>query len=288
MHPSVIPNSLRREANHAWEGFVSFVPSPRVLTAEDLRTLDYAAEHEFGIPPAVLMENAALHAARLIESTAPGPVLVLCGSGNNGGDGYALTRLLATRGIYARAAPITDPNALTGPAAMNHIAALRLGLLTTPHPGTPHADHAIALLQSGDHHTAVEAILGTGLGRPIEGTLAELIGSLNDSRRTGTVRRTIALDIPSGLHADSGAPLGAINADLTITFAASKQGFGEITAQPHLGEIALVPIGVPNAIITRFGHPLPDQPTALWRQAHREHNRTTAPEHPAAGRDATP
>lgn len=280
---------LRADAHVSADGFLSLVPEPRVLDRSELRSLDSVAEQEFGIPPAVLMENAALHAARVVRVLAPKAVLVVCGGGNNGGDGFALTRQLATFGVHARAVLVTDPEKRSPLAEMNHNAAQRLGL-TLEHPaGSTPSGHAQDLVGIGAWDVVIDAMFGTGLSRPIDGPLADLIETINSVRDKTRRFRTASLDIPSGLDADSGRAGGTVvRADLTVTFASSKVGFGAIEAQHALGEIVLVPIGVPGSLTARFGVPLDLCPGTHWRDAHRDAIGRAGGGSPArpAGRDA--
>lgn len=271
---SPLPKNRLRDADalcHAADGFWAFVRRPRVLSVDELRTLDADAENQLGLPPAILMENAAMHAASVITRLAPSAVLIVAGPGHNGGDGFALARQLAIAGVRTHTVLVGDPNRLSPCTAINRNAAIALGLAQTL-PGKP-SDQTVRierLLSGGEWDTVVDAVFGTGLSRPAAGHAARAIECINASRASGGHRITVSLDVPSGLDADRGRAEGpVVRADLTISFAASKIGFSTIDAQHALGEIALVPIGLPDAFVSRFGAPITIEPGTHWRDAHR-------------------
>lgn len=259
-----------------------------------MRALDHDAVESLGLPSLLLMENAAIGAAdaivgRLDASRRPGPVLIVAGPGNNGGDGIALARQLCIRGIGTSLILAAEPDACSPDAGANLHALRSAGV-----PVIPARDDPDALRRAIDtDHPAVlvDALLGTGLTRPVEGPLAVIIETCNSARRDATPPITVALDLPTGLDADTGIPLGhpdhpTFVADLTVTFAALKSGFFTLDAQPFLGEITLVPIGVPPAFVARFGLPYePDRHTHA--RDHDEHASTGQPQDPIGpGRDA--
>ncbi|MEO1511681.1 MAG: NAD(P)H-hydrate epimerase [Planctomycetota bacterium] len=213
----------------------------RVFSDADLRDIYREAEASLGIPPILLMEHAAIGAARVAEAMLrehPGPVLVVCGRGNNAGDGLAVARLLHVAGTQVAVRVLGGSGGLRTDVATHANIADRLALLA-PDPDEP------ALV--------IDALFGTGLARPIEGEAAELVEKIAAHRAAGA--RVLALDLPSGMHADTGACDGPhVAADITVTFAGLKRGFEE--ADPDvLGQIAVAPIGVPPSLLLGRGEP---------------------------------
>lgn len=234
-----------------------------VLTREASRRLDELARTEFAMPPIVLMENAARHAADValegLERVENPRVLVVCGSGNNGGDGMATARHLHNAGLLARVVLSCDPNALMGEARTNYEIARAMGLVLGPleAAGTQGGAREALLGTAGalEPDLVIDGLLGTGLTRPVEGAMAGLISGLNEIGDDGV--SVLSLDVPSGLDADTGRPLGAaVRAAVTVTFAGLKAGFLRLDAQGYLGEVVVGDIGVPRELVERLGRPL--------------------------------
>ena len=183
-----------------------------VYTAEQVRALDRYAIEELRIPSYTLMTRAGEAALGTLRSCWPSAqnVLVVCGPGNNGGDGYVLARAAREQRLTVRVVSVTDPANLRGDARRAHDDFVAGG-------GTVETRGATL----PDAHVIVDAIFGTGLSRPVDAATAEVIRAINDSRA-----HVLALDIPSGLHADTGEVLGAaVVAERTVTFIALKLGF---------------------------------------------------------------
>ncbi|WP_165075494.1 NAD(P)H-hydrate epimerase [Paludisphaera rhizosphaerae] len=220
-------------------------PACRPLSREEVRSLDVLAADEFGLPTLVLMENAGRGAAELLAKLADGAtprVVIACGPGNNGGDGGVVARHLDAWGWPVAVAWLTDPAKLHGDAQVQREIVDRSDIPQT----TPGADDLDALLAGADW--IVDGLLGTGLTRPVEGPLRTAIEALNRSGRP-----ILALDLPSGLDADSGRPLGvAVRAQATATFAARKLGFDAPGASEYTGGVTVVDIGLPGKLIRRF------------------------------------
>jgi len=161
--------------------------SPPTLSSDQVRRIDRLAAERFAIPVSWLMEAAGWQVARRCQARA----YVVCGRGNNGGDGLAAARHLHRWGRLAGVA-CTDAGALSGPAAEQAAALRALGIEVRPEP------------DFGDAAAVVDALLGTGLSRPVEGRMAEWIAAINASGRPVT-----SVDVPSGLDADSGRAPGA-------------------------------------------------------------------------------
>jgi NAD(P)H-hydrate epimerase len=216
----------------------------RPLSRDEVRSIDARAAGEFGLPTVVLMENAGRGAAeRLRARLAPGDrVVVACGPGNNGGDGGVVARHLDAWGIPVRVAWFADPTQLHGDAATQHQIITASGIPQSIILNTNQDD----FLSNADW--IVDALLGTGLTRPVEGLLLSAIAAINASGRP-----ILALDLPSGLDADSGIPLGdAIRATLTATFVAPKLGFTVPGASAYTGAVDVVEIGVPRRLLAGF------------------------------------
>ena len=216
----------------------------RVLDRAGARALDQAAIQQLGMPGILLMEHAAqsvrLAATHMLRQNGLRRVVVVCGPGNNGGDGYAVARLLAIDGIETHLVALSPPGKGTD-AAINADIWSRSG-----HPiGGPgtlrnHLERPALL---------VDALFGTGLDRPIEGAAATLVELLNDAHSP-----ILAVDIPSGLDADTGLPLGpCIQAAATVTFVAPKPAMLRMEAARYIGEYTVGDIGTPPQLLETHG-----------------------------------
>ena len=221
----------------------------RPLSREEVRSIDVRASQECGMPTIVLMENAGRGAAEVVrdrlarEGSGLTRVVVLCGPGNNGGDGAVVVRHLDLWGFAVRVFWIADPSQLKGDAAVQWAILKRAGL-------DPIEWREGALLDAplAEADVVVDALLGTGLTRPVEGPLRAAIEAVN---RAG--KPVLALDLPSGLDADEGVPLGvAVRATVTATFVAPKRGFGAAGASDYTGEVVVVDIGAPRRLLEPF------------------------------------
>lgn len=214
------------------------------LTRAQVREVDRRAMEEFGIPGIVLMENAGRGAAEIIRMRLPagGRVAIVCGRGNNGGDGFVIARHLTLGGFAVQVFVACDPSILTGDAATNCEIARRMviPMVRIDSPGAI----AVSLdaLRSAD--VVVDALLGTGFSGDVRSPLDDVIAAIN------TVGRLIiAIDVPSGLDCDTGLPSNAtVRATETITFVARKIGFDAPGAAAYMGEVHIVGIGAPWAL----------------------------------------
>jgi NAD(P)H-hydrate epimerase len=234
-----------------------------VFSRARVRDVDRLAVEEFGIPSIVLMENAAIGlcevALEMLEGLGGSAALIACGPGNNGGDGLALARHLHNAGVEVHIVLAADPSRYGGDAAINLRIAQKMDLPLTisapPDPGVA-LDRAAAALPRPA--IIVDALLGTGVDRPVTGPLRTLIERLNSLRTPQSP--VLAADLPSGLDADTGEPLGAaVVADATVTFVGLKPGFLTLAAQPFVGEIHIADIGAPAELVRRLGVPLPQE-----------------------------
>lgn len=220
----------------------------RPLSRQEVRSLDERAARELGLPTLVLMENAGRGAAELLAARAaaadsPPGVLLLCGPGNNGGDGGVVARHLDAWGFPVRVVWIASPEALRGDAAAQWQILERSGIHQEARPEGEGLDALVA-----DADWLVDGLLGTGLTRPVEGPLRLAIEAMN-----GSGKPILALDLPSGLDADSGRPLGtAVRATVTATFVAPKLGFSAPGAGAFTGEVAVIDIGVPRCLLEAY------------------------------------
>jgi len=204
-----------------------------VLTREQCRMIDRLAVQELGVPSIVLMENAARGAAEVIRrEVGDGPVAIVCGGGNNGGDGYAAARHLHRLGVPVWLHAVKPIDALDGDALTNARICQRLKL--------PIRDHVESY---DDAAIVVDALLGTGfIGRTVREPVAAAIRRMN-----ACARPIVALDVPSGLDCDTGEPADpTVRADRTITFLAEKPGFSaNDTAEARVGIVNVCDIGLP-------------------------------------------
>jgi NAD(P)H-hydrate epimerase len=263
-----------------------------VLTRAQMRAFDKYAIETFHVPGIVLMENAGRGAADVISAmiearrAVGGPVssrgsraearaaraqafpmrhvkgpgqpatypldarvVVVCGAGNNGGDGFVVARHLLSRGAEVEVFLAGSSERVTGEARINHDAFIDLGGALTELPAGEPLEPLAAALQRAD--LVVDALFGTGLDRPVKGHLCDVIEALNRAEA-----RCVALDIPSGLDADSGAALGvAVHADDTVTFGHLKVGLLTPEGARLAGNIHVVDLGVPESpILAVVGH----------------------------------
>lgn len=223
------------------------LPALRPLSRAEVRDVDRRAITEFGMPGIVLMENAGRGAAELmVQIGIHGPIVVCAGKGNNGGDGFVIARHLENRGYEVRVLLFADPASLEGDAATNFNI---LRAATTPifncHAET---NRKTIASQLGQCDWIVDALLGTGAHGPVREPFAEAIEIINAA---GT--RVLAVDLPSGLDCDTGRPLGVcVQADHTATFVARKLGFDAPGAAHWTGEVHVIDIGVPRALLRQF------------------------------------
>jgi NAD(P)H-hydrate epimerase len=215
------------------------------LTRHQARLLDRWAVERYGMCSLVLMENAGRGVADVLCGLGiHGPVVICCGKGNNGGDGLVLARHLELRGHDVRVLLWADPTALAGDAAANLAIARHCELLLEVF----WPDHDPRRLESHLSGAAwvVDALLGTGSRGEPAPPLAEIIDQLNNCAAP-----RLAVDLPSGLDADTGQPaVHTVRAAHTCTFAAPKAGFASLLAQPYLGQVHVLDIGTPRRLLT--------------------------------------
>jgi NAD(P)H-hydrate epimerase len=244
----------------------------RLLDSAEAREIDRVAIERLGLPGLVLMENAAIAAAEVIDRCFPRArrVTIACGGGNNGGDGLALARQLATRRLAVTVLLCAREEDLSGDAAVQLRALRGSGAAVEWRTVAESSlDGARAALARAD--LIVDALFGIGLTRPIEGWRAELVAAINAARAP-----RLSLDVPSGLDASSSEPLGPhVNASVTVTFFAPKRALVLLPAGDAAGTVWSAPLGVPESglesvaqtlrLVTSSDLTLPARP----REAHK-------------------
>jgi NAD(P)H-hydrate epimerase len=222
-----------------------------VLSREQIRAFDRHAIEERGVPSLLLMENAGRGAADVVRRAiqAHGDrVVIVAGPGNNGGDAFVVARRLVTQGHAPGVFLTCESDRLKGDARTNHDAYVAVG--GTVVASALDAGRASLAAALADADVAVDGLLGTGLDRDVTGELAALIDELNAA---GAHR--VAVDIPSGLCANTGRVLGtAVRADETVTFAHPKLGLFTPGGADHVGRLSVVDIGVPSGFVDAVGH----------------------------------
>jgi hydroxyethylthiazole kinase-like uncharacterized protein yjeF len=203
----------------------------RVLSVAEARAIDTDAAQRLGLPTLVLMENAARGVAEVARSMGE-RFVVLAGAGNNGGDGLAAARHLGWRRCALHL--LAEPDPAKAPDAALQARVLRAAgaqLVVGALPDV--AAHAGAVW--------IDALFGTGLDRPLTGAARAWVDACNPA-----VGPKLAVDVPSGLHGDTGDVLGAaVRADVTATFVAKKRGMLTANGRAHCGRIVVVSLGLP-------------------------------------------
>lgn len=215
------------------------------LSREEVRAVDRVAIEELGVPGVVLMENAGLGATEValeMLGERTGPVVVLCGGGNNGGDGYVVARQLALRGREVLVFATVPAEGLSGDALVNRGIVERMELPLAPLENEEQLADALEALAGAS--LVVDALLGTGFRGDVREPLASALRALDAGCRERGVP-VLALDLPSGLDCDSGQASNAVlRATRTVTFVARKRGFAAAGADAFTGPVTVVPIGV--------------------------------------------
>lgn len=224
-----------------------------LLTSEQMRALDAHAINEIGIPGIVLMENAALAVIDVIDERFGDiewmTIAIVCGPGNNGGDGFAIARQLHLRGADVDVFLLSDPQQLQGDALTNYKLLEPLGVTAFL---VDKADE----LDFSEYDLIVDAIFGTGSTRAPDGVYEGTIRAINDSPSN-----VIAVDCPSGVDASTGAVPGeAIWADATVTFQYAKTGLLLPPGKACSGDVVIAPISIPREpeVLEQVGFGLPE------------------------------
>ncbi|MCC7293752.1 MAG: NAD(P)H-hydrate epimerase [Phycisphaerales bacterium] len=220
--------------------------TPLRLTRDQVRRVDRLAIVKYHVSGLVLMENAGRNAAHIIhrECAVVRTATVVCGVGNNGGDGLVIARHLHNVGWKVRVIVVGDPSRMTPDTAANYKI---LGAMNLPQCVTTDWMECHAFLSSGpEGEVVVDALLGTGFSGAVRPPIDGAIRAILMTRP----RTVVSIDVPSGLDADTGFRGSAIvKADFTITFVAEKVGFDSGEAQLFLGRVFVADIGAPVELI---------------------------------------
>ncbi len=241
----------------------------KILTAEEIRQVDRSSAENFGIPSIMLMENAGMRVVEAIDARVEDlntkSVVILCGKGNNGGDGFVVARQLIQRDCFPSVFLFAEIDAVGGDARAN------LDILTSiGHPPLVIRDREewnSKRRALGEVDIVVDALLGTGLSKPVEGILGDIVQSLDVDFGQAMV---VSIDVPSGCAADTGNLEGpAVQADLTVTLSAAKRCLVFPPAHQSAGEVVIADIGNPVELLESDAHQiellLDDSfPDALW------------------------
>ncbi len=230
------------------------------LTRDQCREIDRRATADYGIPSIVLMENAGRGCTDVLERLGiDGPVVILCGKGNNAGDGFVIARHLEIRGHTCRVLLLCPPYELRGDAATNFAILQKTGVPIVEvgaasqvalDPGPPRLGGPTSELTTHAHDATwlIDALLGTGATGDPRPPFDTAIDWMN-----AHPARKLAVDVPSGLDCDTGEPSAhTVRADLTCTLTAMKIGFTQPAAKEFTGTIHICDIGLPPQLI-EFG-----------------------------------
>ena len=218
----------------------------RLVRASEMQEMDRIAIQELGIPGVVLMENAARGASRIFMEHFDPPskshVVILCGRGNNGGDGYVMARYLQQTGLKVTVIILSKSDKISGDALINLEIIRRMGLEILEVPGIDQWGDVNQLITHCNYF--IDGILGTGLSSPVRDFYGQVIGDVNASGKS-----VMAIDIPSGLNARNGQVMGtAIHADLTVTFGFPKIGQLVFPGADLVGRLVRIDIGIPVSV----------------------------------------
>ena len=215
----------------------------RYLSAEESRNVDWVAKSQGHIMGIVLMENAGRGIAEILLAENPkGKVVICCGRGNNGGDGFVIARHLNAAGVDVQVLLFADPKKLMGDACLNH-AIIAHSDIPMKVLISPSAEDLKSIFN--DAVWVVDALVGTGHKGVLRSPFDIVVRQINES---GV--KVLAVDLPSGLDADTGiASDPTIKATITATMVTPKTGFKNPEAQSYLGKLMVVGIGLPKWLL---------------------------------------
>lgn len=219
-----------------------------IATGNQMKNIDETTIEKYGIPGIVLMESAGAQivneAVSMLGGDVAGKIVwIFCGGGNNGGDGFVVARRLHDMDCRIRVLLTSPPSELMGDVRRNYDVAKRMGIevITV----MSHKDNMALKIRLPLVDLVVDAIFGTGLGGEIRGDIADIIRLINDSRRP-----VLSVDLPSGLHPDTGIVQGiCVQADRTVTLALPKPGLCLNAGDSPVGKLVVVDIGIPKCAI---------------------------------------
>ena len=220
----------------------------KILTAQQMREVDRITIEKLGVPGPLLMENAGRNVFEVLRERFPAlaqeRITILCGKGNNGGDGFVVARHLYQRGIAPRVILLAEPHSLKGDARLHYDILLQAGL--QPVVARDWNEWSALRPEIGASTLLVDAMLGTGLTGPAEGFFGEVIHDLNTHFAAIPI---VAVDMPSGLPSDTGEALGeSLRARYTVTFTAPKWSHIFPPNCERVGQLFVTPIGTPASI----------------------------------------
>lgn len=215
------------------------MPIKKLYRTDEVRELDRIAIQDFGIPGYTLMQRAGRATFSVLQKRWPkaSKILIICGSGNNAGDGYEIASLAQQKGLQVSVLYISEPNQLTGDASIAFKNAQKNGVAIKP----------FNIKKQFQTDVIVDALLGTGLHGEVRSEYKIAMEAINSSGIP-----ILAVDVPSGLNADTGNVLGAaVQADLTVTFVGCKRGFFTGQAPQYCGEVVYDDLDVPKEVFDR-------------------------------------
>jgi NAD(P)H-hydrate epimerase len=219
----------------------------KVATAEEMQRIDRITINKYGIAGTVLMERAGLAVVRRIkeryftDGAGLSTIIILCGGGNNGGDGLVIARVLHNQGRDVRVYLSAKPADLKGDGKVNYHAAKKFGVSIYPIKNFLSGNVSPLIRRS----IIVDALLGTGLSKEVRSPLPDVIKKVNR-----TASPVISVDIPSGISSDSGQVMGsAVKADSTVTFGLPKRGHLLYPGAEYAGELFVEDIGFPKDLL---------------------------------------
>lgn len=212
----------------------------RYVTAKEMKEIDTKTINQHGIPASVLMENAGRAVTDAIREIVQGKkVMILAGYGNNGGDGLVTARHLINKGYEVDVFLVGDPRPFSPETNANYEALIKLGHRPRAISKTDEIGETV-LKSFGKVELVIDAIFGIGIKGELKEFYIKLIKEVNSAELP-----TIAVDIPSGLDADTGKPKGAaIKATKTVTMGFPKVGFKNSKAKEYIGELIVADIGL--------------------------------------------
>ena len=206
-----------------------------VLTTREMKDRERHTIEQIGIPSVVLMEKAALFVCSLVEHNIPKKVLICCSHGNNGADGMAVARILSGRGCHVNIVTVGDMERSTEENRLQRSFLEQLKI--TVYDGIEYIN------ENDSYDIIIDALLGIGLNRPLEGDYLAAVRKINNLHDNNV--RVISIDLPSGIHGDSGNVMGdAVHADITASFQWQKTGSLLGKGPLYCGEVIIGEIGI--------------------------------------------
>lgn len=218
----------------------------KVVTSEIMRKIDSYCIEELKIPGIVLMENAALKVIKNIDLAKNNSFTVICGKGNNGGDGLAVSRHLITLGKKAEVFLMGSDENISEDAKINAYILKNMGVKINRVSNVEDINDLRDSIVRND--ITIDAIFGTGLCREVEGIYYQVISIINENSSY-----TLSIDVPSGFNSDTGKIMGnCVTAHKTVSFQMFKRGFLSYNTDKLTGEVVVENIGIPEAVVDKF------------------------------------